>query len=634
MQKESFIEKTGVENLNFTNVEIVCTFLNAAAIIVDLTVHKWYKLLKRYHNDYDISKWIAGLCSSAISFLLTSIVSVFAIINKGSTYLGWIELIACVLTTSIHFIIELKKLYRNEMEKKTYKSYDGVFAVSAIVVTQDKERFLLIKRKQSDDKTENKWVQPGVYYRTNKLHKDAKVLKPFHEELIASIEAECGLTTGQYRPIQLNSVIVNTKDTFQGSALTARAAEYYKNKLSQTPFLIQIEESESEKRSGTKRHIDCFYAFELSIDDDQKILNGIRNSSSAGAKYDEIDTFTYEEIQAMSEKDGLHRKEAIYHCYPDLAIILNKFLEIWRKELFQKKFSNNIRYCTFNPNKHTIWMRLNNNCNLNCEFCLMLNKVQNMNVNPYSIQEFRDFWDSLSPFDKSEYHLVVTGGEPFLAKELYQTISYMEQHSNGKITSITICTNGTLGVTNAKQGALHHAKINLDKLISDECPFKSKLKFVINMSSYDENSFTQITQSRSSVVYNRQCEFIALLQKNNIRNITANVVMTDILKNNLADYFKTWKRLNIRNIAFSYAIQQGINSRNKTNSINTLSKEECISLYNQLGNGGFPIERFENIELMIPSCDEKDACKENGNIESCFQSAQNGWEHKEGCIDN
>ncbi len=186
-------------------------------------------------------------------------------------------------------------------------------------------------------------------------------------------------------------------------------------------------------------------------------------------------------------------------------------------------------------------------------------------------------------------------------------------------------------VTAAKE-ARHYANINLSKLLSEKCPFKNKLKFVINLSSYDAKSFCRITQTKDSSLYKQQCDFIHYLHENQINNITANVVMTDILKNNLGEYFNTWKKLGIRTIAFSYAIQAGINTRNRTNSINVLSKEECLTLYNSLGCGSYPLECFDNIELMIPSCDEKN-CKESRSIISCYEKSKDCWTFKHGCID-
>lgn len=627
-------KEIGVVKMVFTVAEGLCTALNAIVVITDLNVHKLFNWYKDHIRDYELSKWIVGISSSAISFFLTIILSVIAILNGGSLYIGWIELITCALTTGTHFVVEFKKFYSHEKEKQTYKSYNGVFAVSAIIVTNDKKRVLLVTRKQNENTSENMWVQPGVYYRTNTLHKDPPDLKTFHEHLIASIEAECGLTTGQYKPMQLNSMVVNMENTFTGDDLTELAVSHYKNMLAQTPFLIQVENSISMKSSNTTRHIDCFYAFELSINDDQTILDQIRRrSTSSEAKYGKINTFTYDEVLDMCKPEGLHRDCSINRCYPDLAIILRNFFELWRKELFLSKFSNNIRYCTFNPNKHTIWIRLNNNCNLSCEFCLMVNKSQKTSCTSCNLTAFQSFWNALDAFkEQSKYHLVITGGEPFLVKELYEMISHMEKNSEGKITSITICTNGTLGVVDAPRNYKHHAKINLDKLLDDQCPFKDKLKFVVNMSSHDEKSFNRITHGKKSL-YNQQRQFISALQNHNIQNITANIVMTDILKNNLLTYFNEWKNMGIRNIAFSYAIQLGINSRNQINSTNSLSKAECLSLYNSIGNGLYPIECFENIELMIPSCDEKASCKENKNILSCYQETPDCWKSKFGCMD-
>ena len=615
-----------------TAIEIGCIVIESIIIFVDLTVHKWYSYYFSSRNNFEITKWIAGIISSAVSFMITTLTAIFSIIStNGERTIGWVQLITCALISVIHFVIEFNAFYKNELNKQYFKSYNGVFAVSAIILTADKQKVLLATRKHSDN---NWWTQPGVYYRTNVLHKNPPNLLPFDEFIAAKIEEECGLTTGQYKLVPLNSLITAKKNTFEGAALTQQAARYHKNKLAPTPFLIQIEEAEPEKRSRTKRHIDCFYAFELTISDDQSILDTIRNHSSSNARYEKIDTFTLDEVRSMCDSEhGLHRNNVINHCYPDLAIILEKFYELWRQEIFASSYSRNIRYCSFNTNKHTIWIRLNKNCNLACDFCLMVNRENTVLSKVVKQSSFREFWDSLTIFnDTTDYHLIITGGEPFLVKNLYNMIMYMDQHSNGKISSISICTNGTLGIRAAQRGIHYYAKNNLDNILSDCCSFKNKVKFVINMSSYDKDSFIEITQGTSEQ-YSQQCDFIHRLHNCGITHITANVVMTSVLQQHLSDYFDTWRKLHITDVAFSYAIQQGIDCRNKPNRIRTLSKKECISLYGSIGQGKYPIEYFDNFELVIPSCDEKN-CKENTQIYSCFQVSDNNWTLKHGCIDN
>lgn len=623
----------------FSVVEIVCTVLNTLAVIVDLTVHKWYRLFKKKVKNFEIFEWIVGICSSAVTFLLTIIISTVAIINGNQesnispAIVGWVELFTCVVITGIHFIIEFKSFYRNEIDKRNYKSYDGVFAVSAIIVTAD-NKLLLMTRKRDGSTSEEIWVQPGVYYRTNTLHKNPLPLKPFYNHLIESIEFECGLTKDKYEIIQLSSMIAQEQETFAESGLTTWSAKYNQNQLSPTPFLIQIEKADVQKRSGTNRHIDCFYAFKLKIDDDKELLESIMRATTSKAKYEKLCTFTYEEVMQMCKPEGLHKDSAINRCYPDLSIIMKKFFIAWRRELFLKKFENNIRHCTFNPNNNTIWVRINENCNLNCEFCLMVTKNAKIQTISWNSERFFAFWNSLKLFDgQKSYHLVITGGEPLLVKGLYELISYMDNNSNGKIGSITICTNGTLGTSKLKSAYSQNAIENLQNLLSDTCHFKNKCKYVINMSSYNEDSFCAITHAKSSDLFQQQSEFIKYLHLQNMYDITANIVMTDILKKHLAEYFLLWKNSQIKKVAFSYSIQLGINSRGGMKHIRTLTKDECVKLFNSLGNGEYEIELFDSIELMIPSCDEKKSCKENQNIISLFMTSNKEWISKTGCLD-
>lgn len=66
----------------FSVVEVVCTVLNALAVIVDLTVHKWYRLFKEKIKNYEILEWTVGICSSAITFLLTIVIKHIRTLTK------------------------------------------------------------------------------------------------------------------------------------------------------------------------------------------------------------------------------------------------------------------------------------------------------------------------------------------------------------------------------------------------------------------------------------------------------------------------------------------------------------------------------------------------------------------------
>ncbi len=606
---------------------VVVSVFNMAILSINLftdKLHKW--LFKTSKKHYEAFKFVVSICCPIVTLLITASTSIISIITASETeskVVGFINLGVGVLILIVKLFHTFNTFLKKELEKEEYKSFNGVFAVSAIIITKD-QRFLLVKRKGSKDSS-NLWVQPGVYYRTNTLHKEPPPLLSFFNHLIKSLESECGLTSDRYTPIKLNSIIEKECPTFDGTTFQAWTANYNRNKLSQTPFLIQDEKGEVKERSGTLTHIDSFYAFQLEITADELLLQKMMPSD---AKYEQVATFTFEEIEQMCKNTGLYKDDIQHFCYPDLVVIIDKFLKVWRRELFVQNFKRRIRHCTFNPNKHTIWLRLNDNCNLNCQFCLLKDKKRNTQTRKININAFGDFWNQNLKFEEQiDYHLVVTGGEPLLNDKLYEVIEYIDEHSNGCINSITICTNGTLGAING------NAIENITKMFDDDCSFKNKLKFVINMASYNQSTFRTITCTNDSS-FSHQCKFIKTLQQNGINNITANVVMTDVLKQNLNDYFLFWKRMNIKNIAFSYSIQLGIQARNIKNSIKTLSKSECIKLYNSLENGAYPIESFENIELMIPSCDEKGACKENRNIISCIdKNNDDNWEIFHGCLD-
>ena len=608
--------------------QIIVGTLNILVLAINLFIEKIYvACVKKDYTNYDSLKIIVSISCPIATFLLTLLTSIWNIFTSQdhtSRIIALVSFIVAFITLLLKIISTFISFWKKEKQKMQYKSFNGVFAVSAIILTKDR-KFLLVKRKNSSNNPVL-WVQPGVYYRTNTLHENPPPLLSFYNYLIESLELECGLTNNIYEPISLNSVVEKEIATFKDSEFKAWSVDYNKNKLSQTPFLIQDEKGQVEARSGTSTHIDSFYAFQLTISDSE-LLKKLKKMIPKEAKYDEVGAFSFEEIKNMCTNEGLDRNGTLYRCYPDLGIIIGEFLKEWRKELFENKFKKNIRYCTFNPKKNTIWLRLNNNCNLNCQFCLMKEKKQNISTEEVLIKSFEEFWNSkINLGNIVKYHLVITGGEPLLISNLYDIIQHIDNHSNGCIDSITICTNGTLGTK------MLTAMKNVNQIIDENCNFKNKIKFVINMASFDSASFENITES-DDAFFIHLCKFIRLLQSKNVTNITANVVMTDILEKNLNRYFEFWKNLNIKNIAFSYSIQAGIQYRNQKKCIRTLSKSECLNLYNSLQCGKYPIEYFDHIELMIPACDEKKSCRENNQIKSCINNGTDGWELIHGCLD-
>lgn len=614
---------------------IITSAINLSLVLITLFSEKIYnKIYGSARKHYEALKNIIGIICPIITLLISTISSYILIAtttDQSHLTTGYVNFVVAVIIAIFKLFFECKTFLKKEIEKENYKSFNGVFAVSAIIITKNK-KFLLVKRKGvkgnvDGDNSQSVWVQPGVYYRTNTFHKDPPELLPLYDFLINSLHLECGLTPNRYTPIQLNSVVQRESPTFSGIDFALWNADFSRNMLSPTPFLIQIEKSDTEKRSNTSTHIDSFFAMQLDINDDE-LLNNLHRFMPPEAKYERVELFSYEEILKMCKKEGIKKNQSTYYCYPDLVVVMGQFLKLWRKELFSTQFKHNIRYCTFNPEKHTIWIRINEFCNLNCQFCLMQNKTVAEQVSKIDIEGFKSFWNKEFKFqNRTQYHLVITGGEPLLVENLYDIIHYAYEHSNGNINSISICTNGTLGTIN------NYAIENIEKILDNSCTFKSKLKFVINMSSYDSRSFREITCANNNYFFRNQCDFIASLQDNNVQ-IVANVVMTDILRDNLKSYFDFWKAKKIKDIAFSYSIQTGILHRSSIrNSIRTLSKGECLKLYNSLENGEYPIEHFDNIELMIPSCDEKTSCMENKRIESCFVDCQNNWKKIKGCLD-
>lgn len=585
---------------------VVCAF------IVGMLAHE--KNDSKNFKDFieeNRKKMIKAIWGTAISFVIGIVVGIILKI-KINTLDFSITVGTFLIGQIITWIINLgrfeKKIFNNRtiIEKigtdfSEYKfRYDGVFAVSAIMISSDFKKFLLVKRNTPNGTNEDLWVQPGAYYRTNlvEYNNNPEKLPSFYDFIVSKIHEETGLHEADYTSIFISDLFdegeLRTPNVYINSMYSNSAAQaLHENKIYQPSLFIQEEipfGRGQKKTSNTSVHIDNFYAFKLNEAVDTEYLKGLMENTTH--KYKEIDLFTIEDIR---------HKVTTKECYQDIEIVMSKFLELFRKDLFITKFKDNIRYCTFNPNNRTLWLRINDFCNLTCCFCLMKDRktTEGGEIKKDLFESFLKEQIDLKENNGQKIKVVITGGEPFLIENLTDLVLILVEYD--WIDTVSICTNGT-------------QQANIESFTKMMCiKHKSeKIKFVINMSAYDINSYKDITgkdefAKQKAVVKNLIDEGYS---------VTANIVMTNVLKNNLGEYFKYWIVLGVKIISFSYAIHIGIIARAETNS-RALSKSDCLKLYHKIGDGNYAIENFEKIELMIPSCDEV-YCQENNNIIACY----------------
>jgi len=472
----------------------------------------------------------------------------------------------------------------NKNESQKYFTLDGVFAVSSIIITKG-NKFLLMKRKDNE-----LWIQPGTYFRSNLIfsisEKDeykTKISLPY-TCLKEGIKRDTALADYNYSYIDIfDSNYTEVKETF--SLLTTmedrRVVEgnLSLNKISPIPFLIQSEKSNRPKSSGKQTHIDMFFPLRLS--NDFNLSNHIAGIRREELNCSELKEFSLNEIQNMVQEEGT--------AYSDLYVICLEFMKLYRKYKFRK---NRIRSCTFDEKNNILALRLFEKCNAKCKYCLLgekhrfIDSLQSIDVEIEKIKECLE--KNVQKLSENEYKLILTGGEPLLGDNIFSAIDEvisMDEYKT-KIKSISICTNGINWEKHESQIKRFVDRINTEKI---------DFKFVINFPAYNTSTYKHLVGIQA---FEKVVNFIKFLSDEDI-NFLINVVLSANVKSKLEEYIKFWNKNNIKNIVLSYAIRT---QENKNKSL--LSKQECIDLYDMIQSGDYEIEHFDNLELIIPNCND------------------------------
>ncbi len=503
----------------------------------------------------------------------------------------------------------------NKNNSNEYSKIDGVFAVSAIIITND-NRIILTQRKEED-----KWIQPGTYIRTNIIYNKDDSIPKFNtpqKELLNRIYVDTGINESnlEYVDVFSSSIYedIHTLNLVQDPI--GRTNDLKDNYLSPSPFLIQYEHSESLKTSQTHTHIDMFYIFRLKESIDFSLIEQqIQEDTFTKEKYKfkKIKDFSLDDIKEMV----LHNPRTIYR---DMYVLCEYAMKCYRRYKLQNSLV--MRHCTFNTNNHILLIRTSNYCNGGCQYCLMSDKrIKYQNGHNISIESlFNALVNNKSKIKSDDIKLIISGGEPFIIDNLIDrvVIKIIEMPEyRDKITKLSICTNGTLCTDPS-------VKEQITNLYNTCKKNNISFKFVLDIPGYDKRSYKSLTRMDNG--WDKLNTFIDFLNLNKIP-YCGNVVISKTFKKKKAEYIKYWKDKSFFDITLSYVIK---NSANDNSAY--LSKDECQAEYRDIISGEYPTEFMHNIDLAIPECNDK-YCQSDNIFSIYYDHKENKYLGTNNCLD-
>lgn len=139
---------------------------------------------------------------------------------------------------------------------------------------------------------------------------------------------------------------------------------------------------------------------------------------------------------------------------------MDKLISIWKNYflkingfLFRKKIINIPIY------PRSIFIRLTNRCNLGCVFCMNAkNRAESVKYKDLTIDDFKSFINELKFYKP---HILLTGGEPFLNKDLFKIIRLLRDNN----IDTDIFTNGYFiekNVVNILESGIKRIHISVD----------------------------------------------------------------------------------------------------------------------------------------------------------------------------
>lgn len=138
-------------------------------------------------------------------------------------------------------------------------------------------------------------------------------------------------------------------------------------------------------------------------------------------------------IQNMSEKKGFSQKLLTKELSPYIEKIIDKQIVV---EKFQEKPEMMASAGTATPVDY--WIHVAGRCNLDCNFCYSRSGVNN--IHRLEVKDILSFFSKLPEEDRT--NVVISGGEPFLYKDLPELVKKLKEY---KFKNVTVISNGTVG---------------------------------------------------------------------------------------------------------------------------------------------------------------------------------------------
>lgn len=513
----------------------------------------------------DNTKWkfLIEFIRNWLPLAISGLPILVAYINKSNNYMLVYSLAIFIFILWLsYYLIVVKKILHLR----------GVFAVAAIII-DDNNDMLLIKENGF-------YKQPGAHYRTNRPQ-FGKELKTPYIEILDTIRKETGLGEHDIELIDLSYFgkkgEYTLKDQYnENKDLLSFFEKYLGHKISPPPFFL-MQEYGDKKSSKEKFHIAMYYGFKV------KNKQNLQNTDKREILFTNI---------SISDFKGID-------VYRDLIFVYERFISLY-KETNYPRF--NIRLCRFNDKINTVCWRLTDKCNAICKHCFIPKK--NHTNSPFTIKINRE----KLPKHITDNHvkkLIISGGEPFLVKNLSTIVEYANNHLS--VEKFSICTNGIYYQN-------HLPLINNIKS-GDYNKFD---KFVISLETYESEGYKDIKQITDNSSFAKVLEFIKKCCDEKIK-FNINVIGSSFFISNPKNYIDFWREKGLTDITISFPVKSKENT-----------KTDLLTEYQKIINGTYgDVSFLRNLELIIPVCEDLECCPNGKNI---FSIDCNGNFRKK-CVD-
>lgn len=112
----------------------------------------------------------------------------------------------------------------------------------------------------------------------------------------------------------------------------------------------------------------------------------------------------------------------------------------------------------------SLYLVVTKRCNLSCNFCAM----ESNSTTPFEQLKIEELKSIVNKFKGYKIgNLIITGGEPFFRKDIFEIIDYIHEHIN---TKVTVCTNGLLlnqEKINRIKGKVRRIDMSVENLLVD-----------------------------------------------------------------------------------------------------------------------------------------------------------------------